>query len=485
MPPKKRYNRREASSCSDLSSASSVSSEASADSDDFSSSSSSEDDYSQRQGASSSSLHDDDDDDQTAVYDGARLAFARKVRREFELLSQQSPTYASSIELSSAVDIVAAKISKYCFAPENTSDPLPAGSRALFPHQLRALQWFRSLFANDCNGILADEMGLGKTMSAAAVLADIFHEAASNGSRALPAIIVAPLSTLDTWKNELSQSAAAHLRVVVFNGDAVARTRILQDKNFDVIITNPDVLVRQPHVLSQHTAWSCLIVDEAHRLKNCDSFLHMLLSAGFSSQRKILLTGTPVHNNLRELGSLLHFCNPSIFPTAVSFESLMGGGLDILAAKAICAPFLLRRTKADINLMLPPKRRVTIMLPLQPLQQHLYAGILRRCAPALADSSASFLRNILASLRKACSHPYLFTGIEPEPFEEGDHLLFASNKLAALACLLPKVCRAAVVLRLINSAAVEGRWTPSSYFFRHDTHARHCPGLSDHAKVLV
>ena len=197
--------------------------------------------------------------------------------------------------------------------------------------------------------------------------------------------------------------------------------------------------MREPHVLSQHTAWSCLVVDEAHRLKNANAFLHMLLSAGFTCRRKMLLTGTPVHNNLKELGALLHFCNPSLFPIAASFESLMGGGLDLAAAKAICSPFLLRRSKADINLMLPPKRRVTIMLPLQPLQQHIYSGILRRCAPALAESSASFLRNILMSLRKVCSHPYLFNGIEPEPFEEGEHLWFASNKLAALACILPKV----------------------------------------------
>jgi SNF2 family DNA or RNA helicase len=271
------------------------------------------------------------------------------------------------------------------------------------------------------------------------VLAEIFHEAAKNSSTSLPAIIIAPLSTLDTWKCELAQSAAANLRVVVFNGDSAARARILRDQNFDVIITNPDILVREPHLLSQHTAWSCMIVDEAHRLKNSDSFLHILLKAGFSSKRRILLTGTPVHNNLRELGALLHFCNPSIFPTANSFESLLGGGRDLAAAKAICAPFLLRRTKADINLTLPSKRRVTIMLPLQPLQQHLYAGILRRCAPALAESGASFLRNILVSLRKACSHPYMFNGIEPEPFEEGEHLWFASNKLAALSCLLPKV----------------------------------------------
>ena len=439
MPSKKRSKRRD-STDSDASSTSSSSSEPSVDSSDFSSSSS-DSEYNRQQDASGRNADDDDEEEEEAVYDSARLAFARKVRRLYAVSCEHSPTYSSSLDLSAAVDIVAAKISRHCSTQPGDARPpaAPANTRALFPHQLRAVLWFRALFGNNLNGILADEMGLGKTMSAATVLADIFHDASSNNTEALPAIIIAPLSTLDTWKIELSRSAAATLRVVVYNGDASARARVLQGQKFDVIITNPEVLVREPHVLSQHTAWSCLVVDEAHRLKNCDSFLHMLLSAGFSSQRRILLTGTPVHNNLKELGALLHFCNPSIFPTAASFESLMGGGLDLAAAKAICAPFILRRTKSDINLMLPPKRRVTIMLPLQPLQQHLYAGILRRCAPALSNSSASFLQNILVSLRKACSHPYLFNGIEPEPFEEGDHLWLSSNKLAALACILPKV----------------------------------------------
>lgn len=439
MPPKK-HKRRQASSSSDsLSASTSSSSGASADSSDFSTSDSSDTGHSLHR---ADDLLADDDDDHAASYDGARLAFTRKVRQLYDIVCQQSPVYASSLALSAAVDAAAAKISTHISAPDdNSAASLLAGSRTLFPHQLRALQWFRSLFASKCNGILADEMGLGKTMTAATVLADIFRDATNSNSESFPAIIVAPLSTLDTWRSELSHSAASGLRVVIYNGDAAARARILQNNNFDLIITNPDVLVREPHLLSQRAMWSCLVVDEAHRLKNSDSFLHMLLSAAFSFQRKILLTGTPVHNNLKELGSLLHFCNPSIFPTAAAFESLMGGGTDLAAAKAICTPFLLRRTKADINLVLPPKRRVTVMLPLQPLQQHLYAGILRRCAPALAQSSGSFLRNILVSLRKACSHPYLFNGIEPEPFEEGDHLWFASNKLAALACILPKVSR--------------------------------------------
>jgi SNF2 family DNA or RNA helicase len=325
------------------------------------------------------------------------------------------------------------------------------------------------------NGILADEMGLGKTMSAASILAEILHKTAGSSEEHLPAIIVAPLSTLDTWKSELSRSAAASLRVVVYNGDAASRASLLRGKKFDIIITNPDLLVREPHVLSQYSAWSCLVVDEAHRLKNSDSFLHMLLSAGFSSRRRILLTGTPVHNNLKELGALLHFCNPSVFPVAAVFESLMGEGRDVAAAKAICAPFLLRRTKTDIKLMLPPKRHVTIMLPLQPLQQHLYTGILRRCAPDLEHSSASFLRNIFVSLRKACSHPYLFNGIEPEPFEEGEHLWLSSNKLAALSCILPMVSfiflLSVAVFAPTFFPAVEGRRTSSSHFFWHDSHA--------------
>ena len=442
MPPKKRSKRRGSSSDSGASSGSesvltSSSSEASADSDDFSSSSSSASDSEQEQEVVDAG----DDDDQADLYDGARLAFARKIRREYATSCLQSPTYSSSLDLSAAVDALAASISRTCataVAGDIRPSAAQANTRALFPHQSRARQWFRALFAHNLNGILADEMGLGKTMSAAAVLADLFHEAASGKAEALPAIIIAPLSTLDVWQSELSHSAAAALRVVVYNGDASARARVLRQK-FDVIITNPEVLVREPQVLAQHTAWCCMVVDEAHRLKNSDSFLHMLLSAGFSTRRRILLTGTPVHNNLKELGALLHFCNPHVFPIAAAFESLMGGGLDLAAAKAICAPFLLRRTKADINLNLPPKRRVTVMLPLQPLQQHLYSGILRRCAPALAESSASFLRNILMSLRKACAHPYLFSGIEPEPFEEGEHLWLASNKLAALACILPKV----------------------------------------------
>lgn len=247
MPPTKRSKRRESSSSS-RSSASSSSTEPSAKSSDFSSSSSSDSECSrQRTHLTHFSADDDDSDDgATTSYDGARLAFAKKIRLEHEVLAQRSPTYASALHLSAAVDIAASKIASHCSAPELQRAPnAPPCSRVLFPHQIRALQWFRALFANGLNGILADEMGLGKTMSAAAVLADLFHDASKNGSRALPALIVAPLSTLDTWKNELAQSAAASLHVVVYNGDAAARARVLNGQKFDVVITNPDVLVRK------------------------------------------------------------------------------------------------------------------------------------------------------------------------------------------------------------------------------------------------
>ena len=106
------------------------------------------------------------------MYDSARLAFARKVRCLYAVSCEHSPTYSSSLDLSAAVDIIAAKISRHCSTQPGDARPpaAPANTRALFPHQLRAVLWFRALFGNNLNGILADEMGLGKTMSAATYL---------------------------------------------------------------------------------------------------------------------------------------------------------------------------------------------------------------------------------------------------------------------------------------------------------------------------
>lgn len=161
--------------------------------------------------------------------------------------------------------------------------------------------------------------------------------------------------------------------------------------------------------------------------------------------RRLLLTGTPVQNNLSELGSLLHFCMPKIFQDAAAFSDAFGPAAnasqrgvnradsardeDSLALlRAALHSFMLRRTKAALvtagALSLPPLAEVALFAPMVPVQKRVYLSILKKELPRLVgDPLAGALQNIVVQLRKACSHPYLFGGVEPEPFEEGEHLV--------------------------------------------------------------
>ncbi|XP_052490940.1 probable helicase CHR10 isoform X3 [Gossypium raimondii] len=181
----------------------------------------------------------------------------------------------------------------------------------------------------------------------------------------------------------------------------------------------------------------------------------------FIMPRRLLMTGTPIQNNLTELWALMHFCMPSVFGTLNQFLSLFKEAGDISSdstsskskelfksLKYILQAFMLRRTKAKLiesgNLVLPPLTEITVMAPLVSLQKKVYTSILRKELPkllALSSSSCSHqsLQNIVIQLRKACSHPYLFPGIEPEPYEEGEHLVQGSGKLMVLDQLLWKL----------------------------------------------
>ncbi|KAL6547962.1 putative helicase chr10 [Orobanche hederae] len=176
--------------------------------------------------------------------------------------------------------------------------------------------------------------------------------------------------------------------------------------------------------------------------------------------RKFPMTGTPIQNNLAELWALMHFCMPLIFGMLEQFLSnfkeagdpscqdadRVKGQFKIL--KYVLGAFMLRRTKSKLmesgSLLLPPVTEITVMAHLTPLQKKVYVSILRKELPkllALASgaSNAQSSQNIVIQLRKACSHPYLFPGIEPEPYQEGEHLVQASGKLLILDQLLQKL----------------------------------------------
>ena len=168
-----------------------------------------------------------------------------------------------------------------------------------------------------------------------------------------------------------------------------------------------------------------------------------------NSAYRLLLTGTPLQNNLHELWALLNFILPEVFGTSDDFDLVFSGnsGLSdddkIRKLHAILRPFMLRRLKTDVAKALPPKSEMKLYTPLTPLQKQLYKNVLNKDAIALnaiGGADRSRLLNTLMQLRKVCNHPYLFDGIEPgPPYEDGPHLWQSCGKMVLLDKLLPKL----------------------------------------------
>ncbi|XP_072963104.1 probable helicase CHR10 isoform X1 [Typha angustifolia] len=312
-------------------------------------------------------------------------------------------------------------------------------------------------------------MGLGKTLQAISLMSYLKIQSMSSG----PFLILCPLSVTDGWLSEFSKFCPT-LRVLSYVGDkghrldlrrvmykhlqSLSTSSVSDELSFDVLLTTYDIALMDQDFLCQ-IPWHYSVIDEAQRLKNPSSVLYNVLEQCFVMPRRLLLTGTPIQNSLSELWALMHFCMPCIFGTLEEFvftfkdagNSFAGGE----AAKAkrqfkilryILRAFMLRRTKALLvesgTLNLPPLTEITVMVPLVHLQKNLYMSVLRGELQTLLSftgiSSHQSLQNIVMQLRKACSHPYLFNGIEPEPYVEGEHLVQASGKLIVLDLLLQK-----------------------------------------------
>ncbi|XP_062206337.1 LOW QUALITY PROTEIN: probable helicase CHR10 [Phragmites australis] len=230
--------------------------------------------------------------------------------------------------------------------------------------------------------------------------------------------------------------------------------------SFDVLMTTYGIALMDQDFLSQ-IPWHYAVIDEAQRLKNPSSVLYNVLEQRFIMPRCLLLTGTPTQNNLSELWALMHFCLPLIFGKLDEFLSTFNEAGDSMTGaeankanrqfkilKHILKACMLRRTKALLIesgiLALPPLTELTVMVPLTQLQKKLYLSVLRKELQTLlsfigGSSCHQSLQNIVIQLRKACSHPYLFSGIEPEPYVEGEHLVEASRKLIVLDLVLKKL----------------------------------------------
>ncbi|CAM4544473.1 unnamed protein product [Leuciscus chuanchicus] len=313
-------------------------------------------------------------------------------------------------------------------------------------YQIRGLNWMISLYENGINGILADEMGLGKTLQTIALLGYLKHYRNIPG----PHMVLVPKSTLHNWMNEFKRWVPT-LKAVCLIGNKDERAAFIRDVmmpgEWDVCVTSYEMVIREKSVFKKFN-WRYLVIDEAHRIKNEKSKLSEIVRE-FKTTNRLLLTGTPLQNNLHELWSLLNFLLPDVFNSASDFDSwfdtnnCLGDTKLVERLHAVLRPFLLRRIKAEVEKSLPPKKEVKIYLGLSKMQREWYTRILMKDIDILNSAGKMDkmrLLNILMQLRKCCNHPYLFDGAEPgPPYTTDTHLVINSGKMVALDKLLPKV----------------------------------------------
>ena len=389
------------------------------------------------------------------------------------------------------------------------SQPSLLSGCKMHDYQIRGLAWLVSMYDADLNGILADEMGLGKTLQVLSLFAHLAEKRGIFG----PHLIVVPLSVLSNWKNDavkfapllatrmhlhhgLANERKAALLEFFKNVKRRSKLRIKQevqnnneididgsDANMDdfisvdprlgdlsIVVTTYEMAIRDESLLKR-TKWQYCVVDEGHRLKNVQSRLGASLRA-LGVPRRLLLTGTPLQNNLQELWSLLNFCLPSLFNSSDNFEewfaapfdrkvmqsSLASGPLD--AAQPIITlslsdeerhaittrlhevlrPFFLRRLKSEVMKDLPTRTEKVIYCPMSALQAALYertrAGLRQYIDPKSGSNGRIFtLSNLFMRLRQICNHPYLLA----DEWSVAPDLIRSSGKFEILHRLLPKL----------------------------------------------
>lgn len=314
-------------------------------------------------------------------------------------------------------------------------------------YQVAGLNWLVSLHENGISGILADEMGLGKTLQTISFIGYLRFVQDIKG----PHLVAVPKSTLDNWKREFARWIP-DVNVLVLQGDKETRQELIKDRladeSFDVLITSYEMILREKSHLKKF-AWEYIIIDEAHRIKNEESSLAQIIRI-FNSRNRLLITGTPLQNNLHELWALLNFLMPDVFGDSEAFDSWFSAQQEdqdsvVQKLHRVLRPFLLRRVKADVEKSLLPKKELNVYVGMTPMQRKWYRQILEKDIDAVNNAagkkeSKTRLLNIVMQLRKCCNHPYLFDGAEPgPPYTTDEHLVDNSAKMIMLDKLLRRM----------------------------------------------
>ncbi|CAA7060575.1 unnamed protein product [Microthlaspi erraticum] len=373
-------------------------------------------------------------------------------------------------------------------------------------YQMKGLQWLVNCYEQGLNGILADEMGLGKTIQAMAFLAHLAEEKNIWG----PFLVVAPASVLNNWADEISRFCP-DLKTLPYWGGIQERTILRKninpkrmyrrDAGFHILITSYQLLVTDEKYF-RRVKWQYMVLDEAQAIKSASSIRWKTLLS-FNCRNRLLLTGTPIQNNMAELWALLHFIMPMLFDSHDQFNEWFSKGIENHAEHggtlnehqlnrlhAILKPFMLRRVKKDVVSELTTKTEVTVHCKLSSRQQAFYQAIKNKISlTELFDSNRGHLNekkilnlmNIVIQLRKVCNHPelfernegssYLYFGVIsnsllPPPFGELEDVHYSGGQ-NPITYEIPKLLQKEVLQNSETFCSSIGRGISRESFLKH------------------
>ncbi|KAN0080357.1 P-loop containing nucleoside triphosphate hydrolase protein [Tylopilus felleus] len=348
-------------------------------------------------------------------------------------------------------------------------------------YQLQGLAFLVYMYNNGMNCILGDEMGLGKTLQTLSLFAYIREH--SKGPQD-PHLIICPLSVLSSWQIEAARWLPC-FNVLRYHGTQAERERLKtairnEEIKFDLCITTYESYVADDSWFKTRR-WLYCVLDEGHKIKNSETLVSSKLK-GLGSLYRLILTGTPVQNNLVELWSLLHWLYPTVFTPASerifreSFNLSKGSySIPILqAAEGLLKVVMMRRTKDSVEISVPPREELAVFVPMTEAQrfwtyrlltrmdtldlQEIFtskledvpeddgrrqvreqiAAQIKRTASGEANRWRK-LMNLLMQLRKVCDHPYMLQDAAPTPYTIGEHIVASSSKLIVIDKLLSDI----------------------------------------------